>query len=597
MLRQTHADQRGAALLLTMLMMVIMFIVITSMLSVVGNEVVISGLHRDSALAFEYAQSGLEEALRRMQAGHPFQPGFTGSIGDVKVAVNSLGGSLYEVRSQAVAGRAQRRVTQLVELQTVAFPGDVIFGQAINQDSVGASDIVTGDVYARTFIKFKEGDTTVSDRLTYAGWRISRCEDPEKAPVGACAYPGDAPSKITPCYTHAQCTALGLANWYPGTRRAEYQATPLGAEIAAKKTMCPDGGGGSLPGDTVPAGAVAADGATTFTASSSDDLFTATVHHSFANDTRVLLEPLVGNNLPGGASAGVTYYVVNASGTTFKLSATPGGAAINLTSSGSGTALRALEGQPLYGFDRDDRDWQGNPITPAQAVTGQLPCGLPYKWVAESYGWEKSDPPPTVTRWFKTIVFDQWFANYWTVDTEGRPVKNDKLKSHLEFGAIPGFPPIDTSIFDEKRTGGGQLNEDSGLDWGCKYAEMWNNGYPPGDYPPEWCVGYAQDHPIRLVLSGGNWEINGNVKGHGLMLVTEAVNFNIVSNFRYWGTIIVDGTQPVMLGSGNVTIHGGGLITRQKVTIGANTVIYAGEGVPGAPTGLSFIVARAWWER
>lgn len=40
--------------------------------------------------------------------------------------------------------------------------------------------------------------------------------------------------------------------------------------------------------------------------------------------------------LPGGLSDGVPYYVINASGNTFQLSTTPGGAAIDITSSGTG---------------------------------------------------------------------------------------------------------------------------------------------------------------------------------------------------------------------------------------------------------------------
>jgi len=43
------------------------------------------------------------------------------------------------------------------------------------------------------------------------------------------------------------------------------------------------------------------------------------------------------DTLPGGLLDGVTYYIKNASGNTFQLSTTPGGAAINITSSGVGT--------------------------------------------------------------------------------------------------------------------------------------------------------------------------------------------------------------------------------------------------------------------
>lgn len=54
----------------------------------------------------------------------------------------------------------------------------------------------------------------------------------------------------------------------------------------------------------------------------------------YVNGTAVTL---AGGSLPAGFSAATTYYVVAASGTTFELAATPGGAAIGSTSSGSGT--------------------------------------------------------------------------------------------------------------------------------------------------------------------------------------------------------------------------------------------------------------------
>ena len=62
-------------------------------------------------------------------------------------------------------------------------------------------------------------------------------------------------------------------------------------------------------------------------------VFTAT-GSSYANGNQVQLS---GASLPAGFTAGTTYFVVSASGTTFELSATSGGSAINSTSTGSGT--------------------------------------------------------------------------------------------------------------------------------------------------------------------------------------------------------------------------------------------------------------------
>jgi hypothetical protein len=77
-----------------------------------------------------------------------------------------------------------------------------------------------------------------------------------------------------------------------------------------------------------------------FTADSSTDTITST-SHGYVNGTPVLVESQ-GGSLPGGLSADTTYYVINATTNTFKLSATLGGSAIDLTSNGTGR-LRVAE--------------------------------------------------------------------------------------------------------------------------------------------------------------------------------------------------------------------------------------------------------------
>ena len=69
-----------------------------------------------------------------------------------------------------------------------------------------------------------------------------------------------------------------------------------------------------------------------FTAEATNDTFTAP-GHALVNDNIVVLE---GTNLPAGVSAGTRYYVISASGDNFQLSTSLGGAAINLSSTGSG---------------------------------------------------------------------------------------------------------------------------------------------------------------------------------------------------------------------------------------------------------------------
>jgi fibronectin-binding autotransporter adhesin len=57
--------------------------------------------------------------------------------------------------------------------------------------------------------------------------------------------------------------------------------------------------------------------------------------HTFVSDAPVVFT----GTMPGGLTAGVTYYVRDVADGTFKVSATPGGAAIDLTSTGSGLSV------------------------------------------------------------------------------------------------------------------------------------------------------------------------------------------------------------------------------------------------------------------
>jgi hypothetical protein len=57
---------------------------------------------------------------------------------------------------------------------------------------------------------------------------------------------------------------------------------------------------------------------------------------TFANDDAVRLVKQTGTALPGGFTAGTTYYVINVSGDTFQLAATIAGPAVDVTSTGGG---------------------------------------------------------------------------------------------------------------------------------------------------------------------------------------------------------------------------------------------------------------------
>jgi hypothetical protein len=66
----------------------------------------------------------------------------------------------------------------------------------------------------------------------------------------------------------------------------------------------------------------------------STDVFTSSAH-GLADQTPVRVETVLGAALPGGISAGTTYYIRDTATNTFKLTATAGGAAIDVTTDGS----------------------------------------------------------------------------------------------------------------------------------------------------------------------------------------------------------------------------------------------------------------------
>lgn len=72
----------------------------------------------------------------------------------------------------------------------------------------------------------------------------------------------------------------------------------------------------------------------TFTADASTDVCSRAAHN-FHNGDPVTVSS--SNTLPAGLTASTTYYIVSATTNTFKLATTPGGAAVNITSAGSGT--------------------------------------------------------------------------------------------------------------------------------------------------------------------------------------------------------------------------------------------------------------------
>src|SRR5436309_14806308 len=85
---------RGAALITVLLFVVLMFILITAMLSVTGNEVVIAGLQKDGIRATELAQAGIQEDIARLMNGRRY---ITGCCSAHIPTQGCPGGSAYSV--------------------------------------------------------------------------------------------------------------------------------------------------------------------------------------------------------------------------------------------------------------------------------------------------------------------------------------------------------------------------------------------------------------------------------------------------------------------------------------------------------------------
>jgi hypothetical protein len=96
-----------------------------------------------------------------------------------------------------------------------------------------------------------------------------------------------------------------------------------------------------------------------FSADASTDVLTAAAHGYNDGDAVVLEELRNGAALPTGLSEGVVYFVRDKTTNTFKLAATSGGAAIDVTAAGSGGYVRSCvivqNGNPIK-FSAGDLD-------------------------------------------------------------------------------------------------------------------------------------------------------------------------------------------------------------------------------------------------
>ncbi|HVH31917.1 MAG TPA: polymer-forming cytoskeletal protein [bacterium] len=547
--------ERGAALVTVLLFVVLIFILISAMLAVSGNEAVIASLQRDSVQAEDLAQAGIQEGMRRVMYGRYAAqftsavpcpatatwcgagwPGVTVTVTRVYIGTNA---GFLQIDATATAGRATRHLTALVLQQVIAFPPNITFAASVASN--GAATIACGDVYSASFIQFKNYPTNSNCPssplpISYAGWQMSKS-------------PG-----VAACYTHASCVTNNpgnndVARWWPATRVTAAASSTVGQAIQTFKNL--------------------------------------------TDPTK-----------PTCAGAGPQYNT--------KM---PSGAILQDESNGTNVYI--------WGYDTD---------TPtgvqSQLVPSSFPCGLPYEYISSP---PPPDPPNTgalkdpstgtyptngvcadgVTlgcRWFKTIIFEQWFQNYWRFDQiQLTPVKRGNgsgtqacvdgiclpgnvqpdLIAYPQFGAVPPFPDTSTvmSSYDCMlySASGGTLN--SFPQTGTK---------PDGSSCTMNNLGTASNPGIFVLAcaSGGSWTINGNITGYGTLVM----NCNSVVNgtFTYNGTIIVNGQ--LQAGTGTVVVNGG-LVAQSTLQLIGNITVNGGGTVTSVPTGTSNVFGKAWWER
>jgi hypothetical protein len=291
----------------------------------------------------------------------------------------------------------------------------------------------------------------------------------------------------------------------------------------------------------------------------------------------------------------------------------PAGAILQTEATGAGLYI--------WGYDTD---------TPtggqSQLVSSSFPCGLPYEYISQGVtdpvsGTAPGVPPSTLPpgtcadgvstgcRWFKTVIFEHWFQNYWRFD----PIQMTAVKrgngfgtqacvdticlspsnvqpdliAYPQFGAVPPFP--DTSSV---------MNNYDCMLYSATGGTL--NSFPQTCTKPDGTtttinnMGTASS-PMILVLacaSGGSWTVNGNITGYGTLVM----NCNSVVNgtFTYNGTIIVNGQ--LQAGTGTVVVNGG-LVAQSTLQLIGNITVNGGGTVTSVPTSTSNVFGKAWWER
>jgi len=548
-----HRGERGVALVTVLLAMVLMLILISAMLAVARNDIVISAFHRDSVRALEFAQSGLDEAVRRMQAGHTIIPGFATSVGPGtahvtlhQVATPGPSTTFQEIRSESTVGRATRRLSYLVLTISDMLPPNIVFGYSLATQ--GSVDVTAGDLYSWTFVKYKRFPTCSSTPLpagcdlvsyTYAGWGI-RGINPNN--TNWCF--------ARPCDPGAASNADEVDKWYPGTRRTMRR------------------------GQTI-AGVINVDGCTDPTLDSCSD-----------SRRNTSIENVINFTCPGTPPAGTVGGV-------------GGWQATDRKQDNSGTIG---SGEPLYGCDPDNlpytlvRETFDDDGTPRSAWFKTI---IYDDWFDRYFILDDNlsdDGTPATC-----------CAGGYRKRTSGEQLGGHNLVTEPQYGAVPPFPDfnaleaslnqVELEAANRYMTGGG--DPPSSIRWGCFAGDINNDSVSdmncPGnvsDYAVVWLDDGDYDfgpegEPTNLACNGQSGK-----GGHGTLLIDGDMEAN--ANFEWFGTMLVNGA--ITRVNGNVCVFGG-LVTRDTVEANGSLSVHAGTSVGSAPLGQVTVIRKAWWER
>ena len=539
-------QERGAALLMVMLFMVLMLILVSAMLLFTKNEILIAGLQRDGTRALECAQGGIEEAVRRLTAGHAVIPEFSVSADGAddpclrtSVSLEPVGtpggsSSYQEIRSEATVGLSTRRLSHLVFAVSGAIPPDIVFG--FNLATQGSVDVIRGDIYSWTFVQYKNypvcslsgtpGCVAVSH--TYAGWRIRKPLTPASTPWCATAPCGGDPER---------------GAWFPGHRRSARDAQTFAEAIAI--------GSEADPRRTTPIDALL-----NFTCSTPGPVGTATIDGSVGWQSGDLKQ--------------------------------------DNTSLTSGTVS-------LYGCDADflPYTYARETFVDADGSTNSVwfKTTLFTAWYNKYWIFDNDAADDGTAQ---TCCQGSYRKRYSPADGGG-----PDLYSNAEYGAVPPFPDFDTleaslnqSVFASDpghyRTGGDNITAGTTLKLGCKYPEMS-------------CPGNVSDSSIVWLDSGrldpadpqcngggspGYYKIGANLQGYGTLIVDGDLCAN--GDLEWWGSVFIRGAIKRI--NGSVTIHGG-LVVNSTVESSGNLTVDGGFGPGSFPLGPLAVQRRSWWER